>query len=73
MLHFSNKISVYSVNLEQRPERYIHMEMQFQNKFEFKTQFIRPFKSSIGSISLWMTIQKIIREIYKNDDFFIFF
>lgn len=65
-------IKTYIVNLPNRVERKSHIIKQYKNKYELDCKIINPTPDNISTISLWMTIQQIIREkIDWTNDFFI--
>lgn len=65
-------IKIYVPNLSNRGDRYKHIVSEIPKDF-FDLKIINPIKHSLGNVSLWHTIQYIIREkVHINNDFFIF-
>lgn len=53
---------VYAINLKKRTDRKRHIKSQFSNRAEFTLTIVEPKKHNIGAISLWETIQNIVKE-----------
>lgn len=64
---------VYILNLENRTDRKAHLAEQFENKPEFEVRYVRPLNHPRANISLWLTMQAIVKhEIEEGSDYFIF-
>ncbi len=65
--------SAYAPNISSRIDRRNHLQNVFKKQSEFTLHIISPIAQNDPSLSLWLTIQHIIREkVNWNDDFFIF-
>lgn len=61
-------IPTYIINLKERPERLKHALSQFENKTEFDIHIVEACKHEIGTVGLWESIVKVIKEIINGDD-----
>lgn len=67
------KISVYALNLSNRPDRLKNIQKQFHKKSEFNFNVVSAIKHEIGAYGQWKSLIRIVKqEIEKNSDFFIF-
>lgn len=63
----------FSPNLPSRFDRQINLKNEFSKFPYFNVDIVSPVKHNIGVVSLWLTIQYIIKEkVDWNKDFFIF-
>jgi hypothetical protein len=60
------------VNLPERKDRYNNIVQTFKFRKEFGFKVFRPSPQALGSVSLWITIKKIIETVDPGLDFFIF-
>ncbi len=66
------KIQVYIINLPERKDRLDHILQEFQDRTEFEINIIEAIKHELGSIGLWMTIQKILIDVIdKKEELFL--
>lgn len=61
-------IPTYVINLKERTDRKKHIYDQFHNKPEFDLNFIEAEEHPVGTIGLWKSIVKVIKEAIKNED-----
>lgn len=59
------------VNLSQRKDRYNYIVQSFKLRKEFVFKVFRPSPQASGSVSLWITIKKIIETVDPSLNFFI--
>lgn len=65
--------SAYAPNIISRIDRRNHLQNVFKKQSEFRLHIISPIAQNNSGLSLWLTIQHIIKEnVNWNDDFFIF-
>lgn len=65
-------LSIYAPNIISRNDRKIHLQREFVQK-EYVLNFVPPIVEEYGALSLWLTLQHIIKKkVDRNDDFFIF-
>ncbi len=64
-------IPVFIINLPCREDRRKNITEEFAGRDEFSAEFITPETHLIRTLSLWLTITKIIREQFHNNEFVI--
>ncbi|WP_343674784.1 hypothetical protein [Chitinophaga sp.] len=55
-------IPTFVINLEKRLDRKAHLIEQFRSRIEFDMQIVTPVDHYDGCVSLWMTIQQIVKD-----------
>lgn len=66
-------MQVFVINLPARNERRSSIMREFQANPEFDIELIVPVSHPKPNVSLWLTIQQVVRkQLNKEDDFFIF-
>lgn len=66
-------IPIFCVNLESRIDRKKHINNQFEYRREFKLEIVKPIPNPSGNLSLWLTLNHIVKnKISHAADFFIF-
>lgn len=61
-------LPVYVINLNDRKERRIHIEKQFENKKEFEVTIVDAVKHDIGAVGLWESLKKCINYAIQKDE-----
>lgn len=65
-------LTIYTINKEERKDRQQHIVREFNAKNEFSLTIIHPIAHHQPNVSLWLTIQQIVRKQLNNaDDFFL--
>jgi GR25 family glycosyltransferase involved in LPS biosynthesis len=62
------KHPIYVVNLEERRDRLIHIQNEFNNRDEFELQIIPTERHFNGALGLWQNIIKIIDKAQRLDE-----
>lgn len=65
-------INVFIPNVTFRKDRYNHILHEFKGKPEYNVSIVTPIFHLKSNISLWLTLQKIIRNQVGDEDFIIF-